>query len=126
MEETILFEDPRAKVTTARVMLNGVTYSMANVTSVRRVSEDRPALVAFLGLLIVLVGFYLVFDSAAGLGLFIIVAGAALIFAFFRARPNHWVRIGTAGAEQNAVASQDPDWTNAVVEAVSQAMVRRG
>ncbi len=46
--------------------------------------------------------------------------------AWFLINTQYWVRIGTAGAEANAIASNDAAWTRKVVAAMVEALVGRG
>jgi hypothetical protein len=129
-EERVLFEDQTVKVTNVRAIIQQkTTYAMANVTSVKEFVEPKPAGVALLGLCLIALGLTCVeikvADSAdvgwVGTGL-----GTLLLVFFFFTKPKYWVRIGTAGAEANAVWSHNADWTRKVVGAINSAIVTRG
>lgn len=122
--ERVLFQDALVTVTTARVQVQQTTYPTLNITSVRELVEPRPVSVLALGGCLLIMGllcasFETVLLGMSGLGLVIIVA-------YFAIPPKYWVRIGTAGAETNAVFSKDPAWTRAVVAAINEAIVVRG
>lgn len=115
-------------ITTARAVLAGTTYAMANITSVRQLAE--PSAAGFLGLLAAggaALGIYVAIDGLWRLGLVILAFAALLgLAAYFARKRTYWVRIGTAGAETNAVSSDDPVWVARVVGALNDAIVSRG
>jgi hypothetical protein len=124
--EVPIFEDTAVGVyvTTTRVQIGNTTYALANITSVRHFTEPRPRWLLYLGIPIMLVGLpQLVDHGSPGVAL---IVGVVMIIAFFGMNPKHWVRIGTAGAEANAVFSSRAAWTARVVAAINEAIVRRG
>lgn len=126
MEEQTIFADDTVTITTARAYLNGTTYAMANITSVRTHAESRgviKAIVAIVGLTVA-ASFVVGISSAVFFITLPLTVVAALWFAF--SKPKLWVRIGTAGAESNALWSNDPAWVAKVVAAINEAIVRRG
>ncbi len=127
--ERVYFQDARVTVTGARAMLGGTTYAMANITSVKEFVEIPSPAAAILGTILVLAGIALVVDSSggSGFGWTLLLAGAACVaFWWFLINTQYWVRIGTAGAEANAIASNDAAWTRKVVAAMNEAIVGRG
>lgn len=124
--ERVLFEDPRITVTTARVIVHesAMTYAMVNITSVGTFVE-RPGILAMLGLSFALIGSLLI-KLSSEMAMWFIGAGVVLTIAYLAIKPKHWVRIGTAGAETNAVYSRDPKWSEAVVTAINDAIISRG
>lgn len=123
--EHVVYQDAQVTVTTARAVLNGVTYAMANVTSVRTQKEPRPLALLLFGLLLCVVGGCGAMGRVA-FGPVFLVAGAALAIWYFASKPKYWVRLGTAGGETNATFSRDATWTASVVAAMNEAIVRRG
>ena len=64
--------------------------------------------------------------DSADVGWIMCVIGAVLLVVYAFTKPKFWVRIGTAGAEANAVWSNEAQWTRTVVAAINQAIVTRG
>ena len=127
--EQTLFQDVHVTVTNIRAILSGVTYAMANVTSVREFVEPKPAARALLGFMFVAWGLVCVnihIADSADVGYFLLAIGGGLLLWYFVTKPRYWVRIGTAGAETNAIWSHDPAWTRTVVTAMNNAIVGRG
>jgi len=125
--ETVLFEDKSVKVTDVRtVILSKTTYAMANITSVNEFVEPRPAGLALAGACFMIVGFLILQAGADAVGWIAMGFGGILTLIYYATKPKHWVRIGTAGAEANAIWSHDPAWTRKVVDAMNGAIIRRG
>ncbi len=100
---------------------------MSNVTSVRAFIEPRPPSLLVFGFMLVGAGLFCVkVDDSSSVGTIGLMLGGPLILGYFLSKPKHWVRIGTAGAEANAIWSHDPSWTQTVVNAMNEAIVRRG
>jgi hypothetical protein len=127
ISESVVYQDRLVTITTARAVISGTTYAMANITSVRQFTEpaDNGALFG-LGGIAALIGLILLFNGSYGFGGFIFLIGAGLIALGASQKPKHWVRIGTAGAESNAIWSHDAGWTQTVVGAMTNAIVARG
>ena len=124
--ERVLFQDGNVLVTSTRAVFARDTYAMANVTSVRELVEPRPAIVALVGFLLLLVAAIWIAVDVASYGWGVLLVGVAMIVAFFRDKPKRWILVGTAGAETRAMYSLDPQWTRRVVEAMNAAIVSRG
>lgn len=123
-QEVGFFSDQVVTVTSARAVIAGTTYAMANITSVRTFVEPRQIGILILGLLLLLVGVAIGLGNAYG-ALFMAL-GVIMIAGYAFSKPKHWVRIATAGVESNAVYSADPNWSAAVVAAINNAIVSRG
>jgi len=125
--EQILFQDNLVTVTTVRAIVRqNTTYAMSNLTSVREFVEPRPRGALWLGILMLLIGWSFTATNARTLGICVILLAILAFYIFLRTKPKHWVCIGTAGAETNAIWSRDPKWTGAVVAAINGALVARG
>jgi hypothetical protein len=125
-EERVLLQNDLVTVTSARVVVRQkTTYALANITSVSEFIEPRPAAVALMALLLATMGLFCVGFSGT-VGGVELALGAVLLVVFFLIQPKHWVRLGTAGAEQNAVWSHDALWTREVVSAITHAMAGGG
>ena len=110
-------------------MLPGKTYAMANVTSVSMwTQQGKPApgvILAILGALILIAA---IGDSELR-GCFLVFGGAMLVIGIAvaaAAKDIHWVRIGSASGETNALSSKDRAYIGRVVAAMNDAIVRRG
>lgn len=126
--ERVLFQDGSiVTITTARAVLLGTTYAMANITSVRAFEQKAEVgLTTILGLLCFMLGAMMIMGGSAS-GWILLLGGAALgAWAYSQRKSKHWVRIGTAGAEANAVCSLDKAWTDRVVAALNDAIIARG
>lgn len=129
--EEVLLETENIKVTTARAILGGKTYSMSNITSVRMAKASAIAIVPVLGLaigvMLMLGGFATIRDSGRPL-LFILglafVAGG--ILSLIRAEPTYHVRIGTPSGEADVMSSKDQATIQTIVDAMNKAIVKRG
>jgi hypothetical protein len=125
--ERLMYQDNLVTVTTTRAVIGGTTYAMANITSVRPFVEPAQigcavALAVGCALVGVLMG-----ANGVGFGWFLVLlACAAAGWAYSNRRAKHWIRIGTAGAETNAMWSYDAQWTARVVGAMTEAIVARG
>lgn len=126
-----LFQDEVVTVTKTRMLITmdtgeTVTYAMANVTSVSMFVEPKNFAVVLIGLCSVIIGSAIIgFDRTWGIGFVAVGASLAGIYLFLL-KPKFWLRIGTAGAETNAVYSTDASWTKEVVAAVNKAIISRG
>jgi Family of unknown function (DUF6232) len=128
-QEVPIYQDATIQVTNLRAMLPGKTYAMANVTSVSvftQYGNTAPGVVvAVLGVFIALIGFA-VRDA---LGCFVLFAAILIVAGVVYARSVkniYWVRIGSASGETNALRSHDREYIMRVVNAMNEAIVRRG
>lgn len=128
-EEISLYRDATIQVTNLRAILPGKTYAMANITSVSTFTQPANTapgvIMAILGALIVLPG--IVVSEMRGcsftVGIAMLIIGIAIAAA---AKNVYWVRIGSASGETNALRSEDHDYVARVVDAINEAIVRRG
>jgi hypothetical protein len=125
--EVIYYDAGQTLVTSARVVLDGVTYAMGNVTSVRtfRIEPNRMAPLIFttLGLIGTLYGLSDRLWLLAIIGIAAVVAGLLI----WRSQgPTFTVLLGTAGTETHTQTSPDKRVIDAIVDAISQAIINRG
>lgn len=121
------FEDELVTVTRTRAIIAGTTYAMSNITSVRTFIVPKPFGVAIVAALLMLFGLFVAQSGIQGPGIGVSAVGVALLALYLWVlKPKYWVRIGTAGAESNAVWSNDAQWTEGVVDAINEAIVARG
>lgn len=124
-EQTIL-QDRGVTVTSARLITAGATYAMSNVTSVREFVEPRPSGSLTAGVCLLLVAAACGAFGAWMFGGFLAVFGGLMILVWMGTKATYWVRVGTAGAETNAISSHDAVWVRSVVAAINHAIVSRG
>jgi hypothetical protein len=126
--ETVLFEDAAVTVTTAHTVIRqNTSYAVSNITSVEEFVERAPSALATGGLALMIAGLFCVrlnVGDSAAVGWVGAGCGAFIVVVFLLLRPKYWIRIGTAGAETNAIWSHDRTWTLAVLDAIKEAMGR--
>ena len=134
MAEEILYEGDGAQVTTARAVIHGTTYPIANISSVRVQRVPRPILGVLFWLFITAnaatTGMCLsggdseaMLGGAVCMGLLPALIAAGL---FFGDGPKHTVILATAGGESKAYASRHREKALAVEAALNDAIIRRG
>src|SRR5438128_1024778 len=99
--ETVYLQSPTALVTQTRAVLNGVTYSMANVTSVRThhvpPNGTWPLLTLLVGIGILVIGGIIRGSSEGWLfGIVLIAIGGLFLW---RVEDKHYLVLGSAGGE---------------------------
>lgn len=119
MQEVTFFTQGGVRVTNTRFVVDGQTFAMNNITSVKRgTTSPKRALPA----LLTLVGVWaLAMRHTEGIAL--AVAGIAWLAV---QRPLYHVTLHTAGGETNALTSKAKDYVDSIVTAVSNAIVHRG
>ena len=127
IENTIL-EDGNIKITNLRAIMGSKTYAMSNVTSVSLVKRDpssAPILWAIVGVLFVLISFFSFRDfyGCFLLGLLLAVGG---VLGARNAKPTYLVQIGSASGEMKLLGSTDKAHIKKIVDAMNEAIVRRG
>ncbi len=121
MAEEVLLEAGSVKITPARVVCVGSTYVVANITSVKAVSDNRFRLG---GIGVAVVGFFIALGGTATtifVGLSAMVGGTLL--AVF-GKETHVV-ITTGAGEQEAFTSRDEKAALAVASAINLAIMKR-
>jgi len=126
-EETIL-EQGKVTVTTSRLLIGAKTYAMSNITSVTfgKIPAVRwpTVIVVVAGVCVLLFGIAL--DSIL-VGL--VVGGAIIalgVWLFTLAKPRYTVRLGSASGETDALSAKNEEWIRKIVNAVNEAIIRRG
>lgn len=119
MEEKTFFEYEDVKVTNARFLVDGQTFAMNNITSVKsaltRPSKVLPILTMVIGLLIC--------ASSVVVGLLVLAAGA---FWLWKQKTMYHVVLNTSGGEMKALSSYQEGYVRKVVKALNDAIVHRG
>lgn len=129
MAEQVLLEEGGVTVTDKRFVAHGVTYALANLTSVRAhaIPADRSALFGVpIGLVAALIAAFV--GGTNGY----IFAVCALVVAIgggimgLLTKPSYAVVIDTSGRNVHAVTTPNRDFCERVARAVSDAIVARG
>ncbi|APR87772.1 Hypothetical protein A7982_13121 [Minicystis rosea] len=124
-QETTYFSDDRVTITSTRAMFDGTMYPLRNITSVRAWTVKKRVLPLVLGILFCFFALPM-FGAGVGLGGTVLLLGIGLICLHVFSRDWHYVRIGTAGGETDAVASKDGAYISLVVFKLNDAIVNRG
>jgi len=119
MEETTFFVYEGVRVTNTRFVVDGQTYPITNITSVK--SYDKKPNRVLPGLLIVL-GVLSALNGATA-GLFVSLIGAIW---WAMQKTMYQVKLQTAGGETTAVNSHQEEYVQKVVTALNDAIVHRG
>jgi uncharacterized protein DUF6232 len=126
-EETTYYDEGGIKITSARAVLGGKTYSMSNITSVSA-SAKAPSLIV--PLLLWLAGaFFVVMAVGNGGWVNWVIAAVLIAFGIFiwRVSPTmHTVRIGSASGEANAYSTNSKVMIDKIVAAINTAIIKRG
>lgn len=126
-EETIFSQDP-IRITTKRAIFGAKTYAIANITSVSAFKEAKSmgVLVFFLLIGIVITYYAIRPPSVSGIGLVIGLGWIGAIIHEIRKKPLAKVRVSGSSGEEDMFQSRNHAMVQQIVDAVNQAMVRRG
>jgi hypothetical protein len=133
-EERTFLNDNQVYVSNTRVVIQGTTYSTANITSVRKTITPAKtgcaAVLAILGVVFALSGAAVALQSEHGDGVGMIVFGViALVVGILWLRslkPTHHVMLASASGERQGLSSQDESLVNRVTTAIADAITFRG
>lgn len=121
--EIEFFNNGHTVVTNARFIVDGQTYAMNGVTSVKQGIKPADRKV---GIWLIIIGF-IVFLLTSGVGklfgIILIGVGAWLIY---EAKPIASVILQSSSGEVQALTSQDIGFISNVVSALNQAIIHRG
>jgi hypothetical protein len=119
MEEKLFFEHETVKVTNSRFIVDGQTFAMNNITSVKALVK-KPSRIG--PVLLIIVGALLAFN-APPIG--IIVALPGVIWLLLQKTVYH-IMLHTSGGETSALKSYQRPYVDQVVGALNNAIVARG
>lgn len=123
-QEKVYYSDGAITVTSTRAVLGGKTYAMANVTSVS-LGENQSGVGCAIALIALggLMALAITSKESAGVG--VLGLGMLAIGIYLLKSKTFIVRIGSASGEANALQSKDRDYTQKIVDAVSEAIIER-
>lgn len=141
MEEKTFYTDQAVSVTSARVVMQGLTFAMRNVSSVRTLkvlpSHALDIILIIIGIIMGLMGLCTSgigssakSGGATGMGIFVIIVAIALvvigILMYRKKKPTYYVYLGTNSGEQRGIFSQDKAYIETIVQAINDSMVYKG
>jgi hypothetical protein len=125
-EEEIIYSDSRASISTSRVVIDGKTYALRNITSVKMsvTPANRGCAIALItvGAILAMVGLAI----KGGIGGFVvglIVLGIGVLWAK-AAKEQYHVAIASSSTEGHALTSPDRPYIQKIVDAVNEAIIR--
>ncbi|NQZ26364.1 MAG: QacE [Colwellia sp.] len=121
MEEKIFLDAGNISVSNSRFIVDGQTYAIDNVTSVKTGVEQAKK---GTGILIGLIGVFVLFSAKPFLWGLVILMFATL--ALIGARNKYSVVLSTSSGENQALTSEDKTQIEQVVSALNEAIVSRG
>ncbi len=122
MDEKIFFNQGNVSVSNSRFIVDGQTYAMSNVTSVKSgvTPPDRGA-----AIVIAIIGLACLFGSG---WVFVVglVAVAIAVLAWIGSKAKYSVILNTSSGENKALVSEDKPYIANVVSSLNEAIVSRG
>lgn len=119
MNETTFFEHEGVRVTNSRFIVDGQTFAMNNITSVKPL-EQKPK--RFLPGLLVVLGALPAFSGAYGALMLSLIGVAWLAMQ----KTVYHVMLHTAGGETSALKTHQKEYLQQIVTALNNAIVHRG
>jgi len=122
MDEKIFLNKGNVKVTNSRFIVNGQTYAMSNVTSVKtgviKANRSSAVVIGLVGLLCLLGGGWVTFAGVVLLGF--------AYFVFISCKDQYSVILNTSAGENQALVSEDKNYIGQVISSLNDAIVSRG
>jgi hypothetical protein len=119
VEETTFFEHDGVRITNTRFVVDGQTFAMSNITSVKPV-EKRPSRV--LPIVLIVLG---ALPAVAGAYFGLVLSAIGVAWLALQKTVYH-VMLHTAGGETSALKTYQEDYLQSVVAALNDAIVHRG
>lgn len=114
MEEKIFFQQDNIVVTNTRFSVDGQTYAMSGITSVKSKAEVVPM---WAKVILFLLGLILI--PLYGFGLLVIIG-------IFFLKSRYSVMLSSASGETKALQSKDKALIDNIINALNQAIISRG
>jgi hypothetical protein len=134
-EEVTYYQAKGIRVTNARAILGSKAYAMANITSVSAAKKSANRLtgivIALIGLMMSTCVLGLVIAGGAdaggitvlGFGVVLLLVGIALTAI---PKDKYIVRLGSASGEVDALISEDREYIWSIINALNEAIIKRG
>ncbi|MCT8866313.1 DUF6232 family protein [Shewanella xiamenensis] len=124
MEEKVFFNKGNVMVTNSRFIVNGQTYAISNVTSVKASENSSSQASVFL---LFILGFMCFFLDAGYVGVGVgILLWVIAFYDFKTIKHTYSVILNTSAGENKALSSQDEGYVKDIVKALNDAIVSRG
>lgn len=127
--EEVILENGNVRITNLRATFGAKTYALSGVTSVEMAVKPPATRWSFalllVGIMLVAVAFTSISDyvSCLAVGAIFVLGGG---MGLFTAKPKYVVRIASASGETDALISEDKTYIEGIVNAMNQAIVKRG
>lgn len=128
-QETVYLNTSDVLITHSRAVIQNKTYAMSNITSVAMLTKPPNKEAHFLllatGAIILVIGLSGGNGSilCTGIGALFVLLGILMLIS---ARTQYIVRIGSASGESNALTSIRQETVQHIVDAMNEAIIRRG
>ena len=124
--DQIIYADESVTVTTNRVSIQGTTYALRNITSVK-MEATKPGFGC--AVVPIVLGVLILIGSVVGNSLFVAVfiggvPVAVGVFLLLTRKPIFHVRISSASGEVKALSSQDQVYIERIVKSINAAIVK--
>jgi hypothetical protein len=121
VNEKTFYQDSNVLVTNSRLIINGKTYAIRNISSVA--NQEIPNNFSVEATLITIGLILLIFRTTRIIGI-LLIAGA--IFIAFTHKNNFSVRINSNAGEIDGLISKDKEYVQKIVTAINDSIVYRG
>ena len=127
-EEVNFYSDEKGvRITNSRAIFGAKTYAMANISSI---SMGTIAAKLMPGILVAIMGLLIIIPSASlGKVGFIIFGVLVLVIGILMsttAKATYIVKIASTSGEADAISSHDKNYIQSVVNAMNEAIIKRG
>jgi len=119
--ETTFYQDTQILVTQSRYVTDAKTYAMRNISSVHVFEIVKSKTVQ---VILITIGILLIFNDDLRILGFLLLAGS--IASLFLIKNKYAVRISTNSGEANSLVSKDKVYIQQIVNALNDAIIRRG
>lgn len=124
MNEIVFLNESNVTVTNARFIVNGQTYALSGVTSVKnRRHIEYPS--RLIPIILGIVGIFLFLGEKPLIG-FLMIAISVLIWILNKKKITDTVILSTAGGEVEAISSENTEFIARIILALNESIVYRG
>ncbi len=123
MEEKIFFSAGNVSVSNSRFIVNGQTYAMNGVTSVKT-GRKNPSRMG--PILLGIIAAFLLLSGSVGRFIFGALLSTLAVFVWRNQKPELTVVLNSSSGEAKALTSSDAGFINGVIAALNNSIVHRG